>query len=482
MSHAELAYVEERRSTRIDRSIPLMVHGADFSRTPYQEQVSTLTISSHGCKYQTRHQVLRGDVVVLEVNQSDNFASLVSSRARVKWLQPLATGDDPAFEVAVELEAPGNIWGVASPPQDWFGVAHPHQQLEANAASGPDSPDLLSQRSLSQLSLSQYPLAQESVSQQWLQVVTQPRNQMASFVQVMAGLGEQIQVMASEAATSVMLGEKNRLLERFSAELQQEAARSLESVIAASKDEMAERVWKELSEAHEAAAQAIYERWHGKMERETESASVRIATHGAEVSERVQNMAVATIERLQHNMDASRREAVDQCLTRLRSQLLPLLEEVQTAREQLAACEDELKVKSLMICKQFEDFMMQEAERTSATTQETLLASAKQFDESLNQRLTAASNELDKKSTSAIAESARALDDLSQDCERITEAQFQMLVRAATDQVNQELKDRTEQISKQCSAELEGYTRSHLDFISESIAEIAKKRAIRLRD
>ena len=465
MSDAQLAYVEERRSTRIDRSIPLLIHGADLSRMPYQEQVSTLTVSYHGCKYRTRHQVVRGDVVVLEVNHPNDVSSLASSRARVKWLHALTNGHDGTFEVAVELESPGNIWGVPSPPQDWFAAAHADRETRRNGdANFASQPDLNS--------------APSGLNQS-LQLVAQPRQHAASLGQVMVGLGEQIQAMASEAATTVMLGEKDRLLDEFRVQLQQQAVRTLESVIAASKDELVLRVSKELSEAHEAAAQAVYERWLGKIEKDTASANLRIATHGAEVSQRVENMAVGTIERLQHSMDASRREAVDQCLTRLRSQLVPLLEEVESARERLAACEDDLKVKSLVICKQFEDFMVQEAERSACTTEETVQTSIKQFDDVVTQRLAAVRDELDTKSTATIGESTRVLRDLSQDCERTVQTQFQTLVKSAIDQASQQLKERTEQISQQCSAALEDCTRSHLDFISESIAEIARKKVVR---
>jgi site-specific DNA-adenine methylase len=126
--------------------------------------------------------------------------------------------------------------------------------------------------------------------------------------------------------------------------------------------------------------------------------------------------------------------------------------------------------------------MLQEAERSASTTQETLQTSVKQFDNDLSQRLAAVRNELDTKSTATIDESTRVLRDLSENCERTVQAQFQTLVTSATDQASQELKERTERISQQCSAELEDYTRSHLDFISESIAEIAKKKPVRPRE
>jgi hypothetical protein len=455
LSDAQLAFVEERRSTRIDRAIPLMVHGADWSRAPYQERVSTMTINCHGFKYRTKYQLLRGDVVFLELHQPHNTASVTSTRARVKWLHPLTIGDDRAFEVAVELEAPGNIWGVASPPHDW---SAPHE-----SALGP----VRSPRT--------------GGSSQALQIVAAPDHATA-LGQVMAGLGEQIQRMAADAATSVVAGEQSRMLDEFRIQLREEATKTLESVIAASKDEMVLRIWKELSERHDAAARNIYENWLGKIEKETESASRLISAHGSDVSERVENMAVGTIERLQHSMDASRREAVDQCLSRLRSQLVPLLEEVQTARERLAASEDELKIRGLAICKQFEDFMLESSDRSTAATTETLTTLVKQFDDGVSARLAAAQDEMEKKSAKAVDESSHALRDLSQGCQSVAQTQLESMVKSAAQRLSDELKERTEQISRQCSSELEDCTRSHLDFISEAIAEIAKKKASRLHD
>jgi C4-type Zn-finger protein len=459
LSDAQLAFVEERRSTRIDRAIPLMVHGADLTRAPYQERVSTLTINCHGCKYRTKYQLLRGDVVFLEVHQPHNGSAVTSTRARVKWLHPLTIGDDRAFEVAVELEAPGNIWGVASPPHDWSAIQ--------DSALGPVRSSALDSRA--------------PASSQALQIVAAP-DHATSLGQLMAGLGEQIQRMAADAATSVVAGEQSRMLDEFRIQLREEATRTLESVIAASKDEMVLRIWKELSERHDAAARNIYENWRGKVEKETETASRLITAHGADVSERVENMAVGTIERLQHSMDASRREAVDQCLSRLRSQLVPLLEEVQTARERLAAYEDELKVKGLAICKQFEDFMQEGADRSTVATRETLSTLVKQFDDSVSARIAFAQDEMGKKSAAAVDQSTQALRDLTQGCQSTAQTQLESMVKSAADRLNDELKERTAQISQQCSSELEDCTRSHLDFISEAIAEIAKKKANRLHD
>jgi len=65
VSSSQAAYAQKRRSTRIDQALPLEVQGVGALREPYQEQVSTLSISCHGCTYQTKHEVIQGEIVFL---------------------------------------------------------------------------------------------------------------------------------------------------------------------------------------------------------------------------------------------------------------------------------------------------------------------------------------------------------------------------------------------------------------------------------
>lgn len=56
-----------RRSTRLNQAIPLTVMGVDSYRGPYREDVSTVSISAHGCKYESKHDVLTNSWVMLEL-------------------------------------------------------------------------------------------------------------------------------------------------------------------------------------------------------------------------------------------------------------------------------------------------------------------------------------------------------------------------------------------------------------------------------
>src|ERR1700686_1800147 len=120
VSSNQIAYAQKRRSSRIEKAVPLAVQGLDAFRAPYREEVTTSTISCHGCTYQMKHEVLPGEIVVLDMGQLAKGYSESSNRARVKWIQKLNTAADPAYDVAVEFEIAGNIWGLPSPPEDWI--------------------------------------------------------------------------------------------------------------------------------------------------------------------------------------------------------------------------------------------------------------------------------------------------------------------------------------------------------------------------
>jgi hypothetical protein len=126
--------------------------------------------------------------------------------------------------------------------------------------------------------------------------------------------------------------------------------------------------------------------------------------------------------------------------------------------------------------------MQEGADRSTVATRETLSTLVKQFDDSVSARIAFAQDEMGKKSAAAVDQSTQALRDLTHGCQSTAQTQLESMVKSAADRLNDELKERTAQISQQCSSELEDCTRSHLDFISEAIAEIAKKKANRLHD
>ena len=444
------------------------VQGSDAFRAPYLERVSTLTVSCHGCRYQSKHDVLQGDVVFLEL-ESPNSRSKHPSRGRVKQVKRLVSGDMP-FEVILELEPPGNIWGIPSPPADWF----PAREATVAEASGSGRELRVVARAEQQIATPAGGPAQVSHSEK--------DNGTAALSpllgQLMAGLGEQIQVVASKAVAGALAKEQGRLLDEFRAQLQDEVTKTLERAMTTSKQEIAGRAARELNEVHEVTVRATYERWTKKLEQDFKNTAERAMALGNQASEHVERAAASAIERVQGDMDASRRDAADKFRAQLQSQLTPLLEEARTAVQKLAAFEDEVKVRSLAICGQFSDFIQQEAHKSSTDIQERISGYEKQLETSIDERLAKIYDELDKKSAAAVDAPAQTLLALSQSCEQTAQSRLASLAESTVNQTTNTLKERTAELARQFSGEMEGY-RSYLEFIGRSIAEIAKKPDVR---
>lgn len=115
------AELRKRRSTRIVQAVPLLVTGVDALGRPFTERTSTLIINCHGCRYQSKHYVLKNMWVTLEIPHPESGQPARNIRGRVAWIQRPRTVRQ-LFQVALEIEVPGNAWGIAFPPEDWFAL------------------------------------------------------------------------------------------------------------------------------------------------------------------------------------------------------------------------------------------------------------------------------------------------------------------------------------------------------------------------
>jgi len=427
VSSRQLAYVQKRRSTRIYNAIPLAIQGSDAFRAPYLEQVSTLSVSCHGCRYRSKYEVIQGDTVYLDVKQSSEGNAAYSCQARIKWVQRLITKDSD-FDIAVELVDPGNIWGILSPPDDWFPIQAPNAVERENVRK--EEP--LTTRGGQQVTAI---LKKESARASQLERNDSIAGLSPSMNQLMSGFGNQIQIMFSQSATAAIVQERERLMGEFRTQLQNEAIRTMESLISTSKEELTRRMLKGLNEAHEAAARISYENWNKKIEQDTKIAAQTMMTQAVEISRRVEAMTTSALKLLQRNMEASRTEAADRFLSSLREQLAPLLEDAQVALRNLAASEDKLKVESQAIRERFEKYLEQTTQKTIAAVQEKTVGMLDQFESDVAKKLAESHDGLQEKSIEVIAETTRILREISQGHEESIEGQLRSLVSSATDDV-----------------------------------------------
>src|SRR5450631_2440806 len=119
--------LRKRRSTRIVQAVPLQVTGVDALGRPFVERTSSLILNCHGCRYQSKHYVLKNMWVKLEVPNAEADQPPRTVRGRVSWIQRPRTVRQ-LFQVALELETAGNAWGIAFPPEDWFAFPEVEEQ------------------------------------------------------------------------------------------------------------------------------------------------------------------------------------------------------------------------------------------------------------------------------------------------------------------------------------------------------------------
>ena len=126
------ADTQKRRSTRIVQAIPITVTGVDALGQPFKERTTTVMVNCHGCKYQSKHYVPKNSVVTLDIPRVEPGGQPRAVVGRVIWVQRPRTVRE-LFQIGIEFDVPGNVWGIAFPPSDWF--PHPDELPAAAPAA-----------------------------------------------------------------------------------------------------------------------------------------------------------------------------------------------------------------------------------------------------------------------------------------------------------------------------------------------------------
>ncbi len=137
---ARFSGIESRRSTRIDRTVPLVVVGQTKLGLSFQERTSAVSLNLHGCRYPSRHDYAVGSWIGLQVLEANGENAAPVMRAQVRSIHPPMSPRE-LYQIGVELEAPANVWGVPSPPEDWLRLLgiDPSKAHDSSSAPAPAS-------------------------------------------------------------------------------------------------------------------------------------------------------------------------------------------------------------------------------------------------------------------------------------------------------------------------------------------------------
>ena len=412
------AELRKRRSTRIVQAVPLAVTGVDAIGRTFTEHTASLIINCHGCRYQSKHYVLKNMWVKLEVPHPEAGHPPRLVRGRVAWIQRPRTVRQ-LFQVALELETPGNIWGIAFPPEDWF--AFPESAAAAqNPLVGSPADQAPAETDAETLPNEHEPI---SVYTDNVRAFPSPASATDASLQLarqvsrlLADAKQQLQAAAREVATQAVAAEQRHSIEQF-----EQKFAALREEMSSESARLIDQLQHQAEQTRLANAAAAAEALRDELPRQFAAERERIT---ADLREQLSREATAQRDQHLEQLKTSSEKVLalfqeaEEVAARLKTQaaeietrLLAESEKVAQSREEAAKLHAETGTNLLMQAEESEAHISARAEAAARTMEEA----ARVREEALGRlKAHAAQAEFDvKTSTSnALEEAARTRDEL----------------------------------------------------------------------
>ncbi len=396
---------QRRRSTRIVQAVPLTVIGVDALGQPFKERTSSLMISCHGCKYQSKHYVPKNSSVTLEVPRPEGDRLPRSVRARVVWVQRPRTVRE-LFQIGVELESPANVWGIAFPPSDWMrpsdegedaapSIPSPAAEREERTTSAPEpftSPTPLPPASSKiqivseELSSSQSPLSMNFARQ---------------MARMLADAKQSLQQTVHESANAAVLEATRGVHLQIEAQLRQTIDKSVEAALARVEAHAAERSADLSAQARPAEAHEPSPEWIRAAEQNLKSIANHVTSQLAEVTEAQRAALTVHAERI---VGEARKQA-DGIFGRIEADAGAAQEQLAESRREIETAATSIRAESTQSLAAFHGELAQQISQAKGSLEEIQAAGARAKE-------TAA--QLARSADSVVAQAARRLEALLQ--------------------------------------------------------------------
>lgn len=321
----------KRRTKRIVQAVPLTITGVDALGRPFQERTSTLTINCQGCRYQSKHYVLKNMWVTLEVPHNEPGRPPRVVRGRVTWIQRPRTVRE-LFQIAVELEISGNVWGVAFPPSDWF----PFPESGSAASPGPLPPQPQAVNPPPEA-----PRIEEPIEPTPAQM-TEPEEESPRVIPIDGSkeskdasqqLSQQVVRLVNEAKQEIQGAARDSANQAVAAETRMLLADLHEQLIDAAKKAAAAAIAEQIQATRSESAQ------QGAGEREATLSSLR-----EEISRELRQQIGEARQQMDAQLAELERVRQAEFETRIQHQLQAATQKVETLTRALAASESEARV------------------------------------------------------------------------------------------------------------------------------------------
>jgi len=345
---------QNRRSTRIVQAVPLTVTGVDALGRPFQERTSTLIINCHGARYQSKHYVLKNMWVTLEVPHNEAGQEPRSVRGRVTWIQRPRTVRE-LFQIGVELEVSGNVWGIAFPPSDWFPFPEsgsvPPLEIVAPSAEAPqhvheahEAEDWSKVESPAAPMPVPEPVQEAEPVQDNVRVLPLPAGEEASLqlarqvARLVAEAQHRIQSTARESASQAVAAETRPLLAALQTQLQDAAEKSVSAAATVQMEKLQQETLQAMEKQRAEGMASMLKQLSGELDMRLGQARQQIDDQLAEV-ERIRRAEFD--QQLQSQLQAAmqKMEGLSGSMGKNQDEVRAVMDQLRTSSAQAAADE-----------------------------------------------------------------------------------------------------------------------------------------------
>jgi hypothetical protein len=348
---ARFSGIESRRSTRIDRTVPLVVVGQTKLGLSFQERTSAVSLNLHGCRYPSRHDYAVGSWIGLQVLEPNGENAAPVMRAQVRSIHPPMSPRE-LYQIGVELEAPANVWGVPSPPEDWLrqlGI-DPSKTHDAAPASAPEQePHPVEASSAAPASVKSMPPAGPEYRSTGVTSFPAPPPQatpkservVITSDQLVAAVQGKLQAAAEKAVHTAInshltdavrqsLTKMDEVCKTSIHQIEQHSQERLEVMMRTAREEMMSRMevrlaedrgrWEEMQQSFEARTNELSQRLEalaGETQRSLTDAQGVLTRVGSEIEPRILDRLNQSIARAADDFEAAATRVSDRQLVRL---------------------------------------------------------------------------------------------------------------------------------------------------------------------
>lgn len=533
--------IQRRRSTRIVQAVPITVSGTDALGRSFKERTTTVIVNCHGCKYQSKHYVPKNSMIMLEISRPDPSQPPRWVEGRVVLVQRPRTVRE-LFQISLEFETAGNVWGIAFPPEDWF----PCPDEEAPSIPAPSELAAAQEVLFEHEAQGPVPVAPEGRAPE--QPVAQPETQAAPLekpdeskihfvpepapgqetqlalarqtAKIVADAKETLSKSIRRDVRAVINEEMTMVRQQLDVQLQEAVERavriSLERISESEGDKLiqdaAQRV-TEIVEGSRKAAETIPAHLDAKINRAVEQA-IGQATQQAGIAARTEatktqllEASRAVLERAQQSLDAmvkrlseqAEREAELAVAQRAR-QIEPLVQRAaQEALNQFSSQIDQTIGPRIEEAERAAAHLADSREQAAQLERSIRVASEQaageildrvrqemakypaEFEQSCRATLAKMEEELEQRSTEAQHSTYEALLKAADWYQKKAQTTMQTTLEKAVEQSTGNLRDRAAEISRLVASELDHYSRTYVDHSQARIEEAAKETVERER-